>query len=230
MDRLGEKINSLRVDLNWQRYWLLIPIVFSAVCFSTMNHNIFSGAFFTQIELKYGLNRIDDFHKWQSIIEKGAEFSDSERLHLVNQFANRHINFVSDIEHWNKNDYWGTPIESLGTKGGDCEDFAIFKYFTLKAMGVSEEKMRLMYVRALLIDQPHMVLIYFDNPKAMPLVLDNLTTSIKKSNQRTDLKPIYSFNSQGLWLTKARGLGSNRPVSTGSKSWTDLVNRIENGE
>jgi predicted transglutaminase-like cysteine proteinase len=90
--------------------------------------------------------------------------------------------------------------------------------------------MRLRYVRALLINEPHMVLIYFATPKAMPLVLDNLKTEILSANQRPDVKPVYSFNGQGSWLAKAQGLGTSKPSSGGTKNWIDLVNRIENGE
>lgn len=200
------------------------------MCVATITDDLFTIDFFTQVEQRYGSDRVEDFSDWQDTINDGVTLNDYDKLNLANQFANRRIRFVSDSDHWHKSDYWATPLESLGTKGGDCEDFAIFKYFTLKAMGVDESKMRLMYVRALLINEPHMVLIYFEDPKAMPLVLDNLKTKILPANQRRDLKPIYSFNGQGLWLAKAQGLGSNKPTSSGTKSWTDLVNRIENGE
>lgn len=212
------------------RHWLVTSLVFSAVCVATITDDLFTIDFFTQVEQRYGSDRVEDFSDWQDTINDGVTLNDYDKLNLANQFANRRIRFVSDSDHWHKSDYWATPLESLGTKGGDCEDFAIFKYFTLKAMGVDESKMRLMYVRALLINEPHMVLIYFEDPKAMPLVLDNLKTKILPANQRRDLKPIYSFNGQGLWLAKAQGLGSNKPTSSGTKSWTDLVNRIENGE
>ncbi|MBO1894936.1 MULTISPECIES: transglutaminase-like cysteine peptidase [Shewanella] len=200
------------------------------MCVATITDDLFTTDFFTQVEQRYGSDRVEDFSDWQDTINDGVTLNDYDKLNLANQFANRRIRFVSDSDHWHKSDYWATPLESLGTKGGDCEDFAIFKYFTLKAMGVDESKMRLMYVRALLINEPHMVLIYFEDPKAMPLVLDNLKTKILPASQRRDLKPIYSFNGQGLWLAKAQGLGSNKPTSSGTKSWTDLVNRIENGE
>ena len=212
------------------RHWLSLLVVLSAVCIANISEDLFTQDFFNQIEQRYGTKRLNDFNDWQETIDEGITASEYNKLQLANQFANRRIRFTSDSEHWRKGDYWATPIESLGTKGGDCEDFAIFKYFTLKAMGVDESKMRLMYVRALVIDEPHMVLIYFENPKAMPLVLDNLKTRILPANQRRDLKPIYSFNGQGLWLAKAQGLGTNKPTSSGTKNWTDLVNRIENGQ
>ncbi|MBB1391483.1 transglutaminase-like cysteine peptidase [Shewanella sp. SG44-6] len=207
-----------------------MSVVFSAVCWATISDDLFTDDFFKQIQQRYGEDRLEDFSDWRDTIAEGSTLSDMDRLHLANQFANRRIRFVSDNDHWQKSDYWATPLESLGSKGGDCEDFAIFKYFTLKAMGIDESKMRLMYVRALLINEPHMVLIYFENPKAMPLVLDNLKTQILPASQRRDLKPVYSFNGQGLWLAKAQGLGSNKPTSGGTKNWTDLINRIENGE
>ena len=47
-----------------------------------------------------------------------------EKLELVNDFMNR-TPFVSDLEHWGKEDYWATPVEFLSTNGGDCEDFSI---------------------------------------------------------------------------------------------------------
>ncbi|CAM4468741.1 transglutaminase-like cysteine peptidase [Shewanella livingstonensis] len=212
------------------RHWLAMSVVFSAVCIANITESLFTTDFFNLVEQRYGSDRVEDFSDWRDTINEGITLTDYDKLNLANQFANRRIRFVSDSDHWHKSDYWATPLESLGTKGGDCEDFAIFKYFTLKAMGVDESKMRLMYVRALLINEPHMVLIYFEDPKAMPLVLDNLKTRILPANQRRDLKPVYSFNGQGLWLAKAQGLGSNKPTSGGTKTWTDLVNRIENGE
>ena len=133
------------------RHWLVTSLVFSAVCVATITDDLFTIDFFTQVEQRYGSDRVEDFSDWQDTINDGVTLNDYDKLNLANQFANRRIRFVSDSDHWHKSDYWATPLESLGTKGGDCEDFAIFKYFTLKAMGVDESKMRLMYVRALLI-------------------------------------------------------------------------------
>ncbi|MCL1143257.1 transglutaminase-like cysteine peptidase [Shewanella gaetbuli] len=204
--------------------------LFSAACVASLNAEFFTADFFNRIAQQYGQNKIDDFKDWQSLIEDAEGLDDYSKLNLANQFANRHIKYQTDTQHWDKSDYWATPIESLGSGAGDCEDYAIFKYFTLKAMGVDESKMRLMYVRALTIDEPHMVLIYFETPRDIPLVLDNYQTKIKPASQRKDLKPIYSFNGQGLWLAKARGLGNTKPNSSGTKDWTNLMTRIEQGQ
>ena len=136
-------------------------------------------------------------------------------MNAVNDFVNK-VEFIDDIYHWGKQDYWATPLQTLVTKAGDCEDLSIAKYFTLTAMGVEEEKLRLTYVKALDINRAHMVVSYFNKPNAEPLVLDNLNPKILPASQRNDLLPVYSFNANGLWLTKrnatARYAGSSDRV------------------
>ena len=92
------------------------------------------------------------------------------------------MQFINDQALWEKKDYWATPIETLSIGGGDCEDYAIAKYFTLKQLGVDESKLRLTYVKAIELNQAHMVLTYFENKRAVPLVLDNLINNIKYSS------------------------------------------------
>ncbi|PKG37534.1 transglutaminase [Psychromonas sp. Urea-02u-13] len=168
--------------------------------------------------------------QWMSLMVDNEKKDDWQKMRLVNHFFNKKISFVDDIVHWKEEDYWATPFEFIGTKGGDCEDFALAKYFTLKAMGVEPSKMRLMYVRALAINQPHMVLIYSETIDQMPLVLDNINPKILPANQRRDLKPIYSFNGDGLWLAKAKGLGKQVKGKGGVTRWEDIVTRIERSE
>jgi len=156
--------------------------------------------------------------------------TDWQKLHLVNQFANRKVRFVSDTEHWRQTDYWATPLESLGSGAGDCEDYSILKYFMLRALGVPDDKLRLMYVRALRQNEPHMVLVYFENPQDYPLVLDNLEPEIRSAAERTDLKPVYSFNASGLWLARAGGLGHKVQNHKGNSHWLAVLEKIERGQ
>jgi len=140
---------------------------------------------------------------WKSLIDSGSQWSDIKKLTRVNDFVNQ-FNFVDDKIHWQQEDYWATPLQTLVTRGGDCEDFSIAKYFTLSAMGLDEDKMRLTYVKALKINQAHMVVSYYEYPTAEPLVLDNLNPVILPASQRPDLLPVYSFNGTGLWLSKKK--------------------------
>ncbi|MEO1962552.1 MAG: transglutaminase-like cysteine peptidase, partial [Cycloclasticus sp.] len=114
---------------------------------------------------------------WKTLIENGSRWSDIQKLNSVNNFVNE-VEFVDDIYHWKMEDYWATPLQTLVTKAGDCEDLSIAKYFTLAAMGLDENKMRLTYVKALDINKPHMVVSYFRQPTDEPLVLDNLNPAI----------------------------------------------------
>ena len=162
---------------------------------------------------------------WQNMITEDNSVSDWEKIEKVNLFFNQ-MEFVNDIDHWGENDYWATPIEFLGSGGGDCEDFSLSKYFSLLAMGVSEKKLNLTYVKALKLDQHHMVLTYFSEPGVEPLVLDNLIDTILPASQRMDLLPIYSFNGSGLWLSKQRGRGKFVGSSNRLKRWQDLLEKM----
>ncbi|MFZ5549398.1 MAG: transglutaminase-like cysteine peptidase [Pseudomonadota bacterium] len=122
----------------------------------------------------------------------------------VNDFFNRRLVYRDDTDIWGQVDYWASPLESLQKGMADCEDFAIAKYFTLTSLGVPHRKLRLVYVRVALggaggAVQPHMVLAYYPQPEAEPLVLDNLVTELRPASRRPDLAPVFSFNAEGLW-------------------------------
>ena len=176
-------------------------------------------------EKKYGSDARTRLIEWETLIRQDDSPSDSEKLEKVNRFFNQ-LEFVNDIDHWGEKDYWATPVEFLASQGGDCEDFSIAKYFTLKAMGVEEEKLNLTYVKALRYNVHHMVLTYFSSPAAEPLVLDNIVGIVKPASERSDLIPIYSFNGTGLWLAKQRGRGKLAGSSSRLKRWQDLLERM----
>jgi predicted transglutaminase-like cysteine proteinase len=163
---------------------------------------------------------------WQHLVESAVGATEREKLVRVNDFFNQ-IQFVSDQVHWNKIDYWATPIELLATQGGDCEDFAIAKYITLRALEVPDSKLRITYVKAIELNEAHMVLTFYDTPGSMPEVLDNLDPEIKPANQRPDLQPVYSFNGNGLWLAKMRGEGQKLGSASDLNMWRDLVARLD---
>ncbi len=176
---------------------------------------------------KYGLFAGRRLEAWQQLVNDNVNQPESVQLRNVNNFFNE-VRFISDIDHWKQTDYWATPIEMLSTDAGDCEDYTIAKYFTLKALGVSEKKLYLTYVKAIRLNQAHMVLTYFKTPQSIPLVLDNINKRILEATKRSDLVPIYSFNGDGLWLAKQRGKG--RSVSGGTrklKAWNNLLERLK---
>lgn len=178
-----------------------------------------------KLEQKYGIAFKRRALKWKSIIEESKLKARQDQLYEINNFFNS-IPYYTDQEHWGKSDYWATPIEMLGTNGGDCEDYVIAKYFSLRSMGVPDDKLRMMFVTALRYNQAHMVLAYYPEPNAIPLILDNINPRILPANKRRDLRPVYSFNGEGLWLAKAQGRGTQVGNSR-HKLWDDLTTRIE---
>ncbi len=183
-------------------------------------------ALLEKIEANYSVNARQRVESWQALIDSSQDLSDAEKLEKVNQFFNSNVMFVSDIAVWDKEDYWATPLEFLSKGAGDCEDYSIAKYFTLKELGVDEQKLRITYVKAVKLNQAHMVLTYFENKRAIPLVLDNLDIEIKPANQRKDLIPVYSFNGEGLWLAKARGDGKRVGNASRLSLWEELAARM----
>ncbi len=153
---------------------------------------------------------------------KGAAPAETELLAEVNRTLNR-IRFVDDASHWGEADYWATPAESVGSNGGDCEDFSIAKYFLLKELGVPISRLRMTYVKAVKLNQAHMVLAYYPRPDAEPLVLDNLEDGVRPASQRADLVPVYSFNDEEVWIEARGRSGSPRQI----RNWNLLLERLE---
>jgi predicted transglutaminase-like cysteine proteinase len=153
---------------------------------------------------------------------KGSREAEAKLLVEVNRTLNR-LRFVDDQTHWGVADYWATPAESVASGGGDCEDFTIAKYFMLKELGVPISRLRMTYVKALRLDQAHMVLAYYPRPDADPLVLDNLEDAVRPASQRSDLVPVYSFNDEELWIEARGKSGSPREI----RNWNLLLERLE---
>ncbi|PMY40372.1 MULTISPECIES: cysteine protease LapG [Pseudomonas] len=169
-----------------------------------------------------GQKRID---AWQQLLATQNQASEMEQLRVVNLFFNKNMRYVEDIDLWRQVDYWETPVEALWKGAGDCEDYAIAKYFSLRHLGVSSDKLRITYVKALRQNRAHMVLTYYSSPEAMPLVLDSLIDAIQPASQRTDLLPVYSFNAEGLWLP---GKGNKKVGDTKRLSrWQDVLKKMQ---
>lgn len=134
------------------------------------------------------------------------------------------------IIFWGKKDYWETPLEALAGGKGDCEDYALTKYISLRLIGVPAEKLRLTYVKAKVGDSyntrtiAHMVLSYYPEVTAEPLILDSLVSEILPASRRRDLKPIFSFNTEALWVS-GKSIKVDDPSSRLSH-WRDVVQRM----
>lgn len=207
-------------------YFLIAVLMLSVTVRAAID---LSDSIIQKFEQKYGSEPAEHVRQWRELLQVSKGLSEMEKLVAVNNFFNRKIKFVDDIIHWQKKDYWATPFEFIGTGAGDCEDFSIAKYFSLLELGIPDDKLRMTYVKALAYNQAHMVVTYFSEPGAIPLVLDNINPAIKPATQRKDLLPVYSFNGAGLWLAKERGLGKKAGSADRISLWTDLNNKMVAG-
>lgn len=178
---------------------------------------------------RYGAQGIQALQDWLRVMQEQPGLNQEQQLERVNTFWNRAVIVSEDPIVWGEADYWATPLESLGKRAGDCEDFVIGKYFTLLRLGVPIEKLRLVYVRARLggvgssQSIAHMVLGFYPTPDAVPLVLDNLVGDILPASERTDLTPVFSFNGQGIYVA---GASQKAPVERIGR-WQGLLARMQ---
>jgi predicted transglutaminase-like cysteine proteinase len=180
--------------------------------------------------LKMGGNP-QSFADWQKLLKDAKDLPIADKLKRVNEFFNRKIHYATDWEVWNQEDYWATPMESLSKGRGDCEDYVIAKYYVLRELGVPDQQLRLIYVRAHFggadstAQEAHMVLAYYATPESEPLVLDSQINDIRPASRRPDLTPVFSFNAQGVYSGVA-GDAQAGPGGVGRLSrWADLLQR-----
>jgi predicted transglutaminase-like cysteine proteinase len=124
-----------------------------------------------------------------------ANAADDTKIKAVNSYYNK-VRYVEDKNNFGMSDYWSTPTE-LVTRGGDCEDFAIAKYTALKALGFSEDQLRLAIVQDTWKGIPHAILIVYTKDGAA--FLDNQYTEVKQVLGFERYKPVYSINRTGWW-------------------------------
>lgn len=209
--------------------WLRILLLVASIAAFAAELVVITDAQIAKLAQQFGPVAKSRLTAWKELLTapKYKKMSEQQKLERVNDFMNQ-TTFVDDLTHWGKEDYWATPIEFLSTNGGDCEDFSIAKYYTLRELGVPDDKLRITYVKELVIyNQAHMVLAYFPSPDAEPLILDNINKTIQPASARTDLLPVYSFNGSNLWLAKEQ---TGRAQSVGGSDrighWRDLQARL----
>ena len=183
------------------------------------------------LSLRFGKQALQNFNAWQSLMQSSSNASADEKLKRINEFVNRRIAWGEDKDIWGQADYWATPIETLGKGAGDCEDFAILKYYSLIDLGIPTTKLRLVYVKAQNINftdsgpQAHMVVAYYDSPDAEPMILDSLITEIRPASRRPDLQPVFSFNTEGIYA--GSGGRAERSVNARLSRWQSLMQRAQ---
>lgn len=224
------KLKSYTTKLLIQFAWGVLSALMLAGLSSAINLERVQSVF----SQKYGAGALPILNGWLGMVDGLKDSKSDEKTKRTNEYINRKVVWSDDQKIWGQPDYWATPLETLGKLTGDCEDFAIIKYYTLISEGVPISKLRLVYVKAKngntptggVADQAHMVLAYYPSPDSEPMIMDNLITEIRPASRRPDLEPVFSFNSEGVYS----GATSKDDQSGTAKlsRWQDLLQRAKN--
>jgi predicted transglutaminase-like cysteine proteinase len=165
---------------------------------ASKGHQSWSEDVFQKINQTYGPAAERRMREWERVIADNYDKPIMEKLEVANSWLNR-LPWITDQAKYHATDYWATPLETIATFGGDCEDIAISKFVMLRHMGVPSENLRLAYVKVKRTGEAHMILLYIENPdlpiaQRGALVLDNYVQKIKPGSERTDLVAIYSVD------------------------------------
>ena len=176
----------------------------------------------------YGDRGAQTYADWKRLLDANVSAPSTQKLARVNDFFNRRIQADLDQRIWGRADYWATPGELLGKGRGDSEDFAIAKYFTLLALNIPPEQLRLVYVKPRGETKAgsgpvHMVLAHYESPGRDPTILDNRTNDLLPATRRPDLQPVFSFNSLGVWEETASAASAGDPNRLAN--WEDTLRR-----
>jgi predicted transglutaminase-like cysteine proteinase len=180
---------------------------------------------------RYGARGTQAYAEWKRLLDGSVNATPMQKLARVNDFFNQRIQVADDQQTWGQTDYWATPGELLGAGFGDSVDFAIAKYFTLLALNIPPEQLRLVYVQPRVTSQSardvvharqvHMVLAWYESSGRDPLLLD--VGAILPAGKRPDLQPVYSFNSLGVWDETAQAVAAGAPGRLAI--WEDTLRR-----
>jgi len=207
----------------------IIVAVFTYYLFAANTLTNISEKNLIKIEKKYGKKAKRRVVLWDKMLEEAKGQKAVNKLKAVNDFFNK-IKYLTDKKVWKKKDYWASPFEFMGVGAGDCEDYAIAKYFALRALGIPDEKLKITYVKLKQkrkkYEEAHMVLNYYHKPNATPIILDNVNKKLKLATKRTDLKPIYSFNASGLWAAQNKTKSLKSQGANKLKKWQAMMSRI----
>lgn len=135
------------------------------------------------------------YQDWLSFQEQAKGSAEKRQLEVVNTYVNKGT-YILDPVNWGVPDYWASPGEWF-KKFGDCEDYAITKYVTLKRLGWKTDDMRIVVVKDMNLRIPHAVLVvYLDG---QPFLLDNQIAVLFDPNRVRHYQPVYALNENAWW-------------------------------
>jgi predicted transglutaminase-like cysteine proteinase len=131
--------------------------------------------------------------RFLSIVKLARKHEGRARLGWLNRAVNMSIKPANDWTQYGDVDYWASPLQTLGSQAGDCEDYAIVKYAALRELGVGADDLRVVIVRDDKRLTEHAVLAVRYERKW--LILDNRTMAIFNTEDTRNYRPLFVLNS-----------------------------------
>ena len=117
------------------------------------------------------------------------------QIRLVNKYMNQ-AKYTTDKTNWGRKDFWATPGEFM-SKFGDCEDYAISKFLSLRMLGFKQSELRVVAVKDLNLKVGHAILVVYYGGKV--LVLDNQIKKVIDAARVRHYSPVFSINDKYWW-------------------------------
>ncbi|WP_345336455.1 transglutaminase-like cysteine peptidase [Ferrimonas pelagia] len=173
----------------------------------------------------YGTAGAVRVEQWQEMMQYVSPLPLMEQLHQVNHYINDTQREMNDIQLWGQEDYWATVVEFIGAGAGDCEDFAIAKYWALRTLGFDDNDLRLIYAQVDGLGTYHILLAFYPADGGEPLLLDSLSKVIVPASERNDIRPVFSFNIAHIWVNKNRFTAESLRSSEQFSTWQSVLSR-----
>ncbi len=140
-----------------------------------------------------------EWDEWQKIVQSLRGLPPQQQLIRVNDEMNKR-RYILDRVNWGMEDYWQTVFEFI-RKNGDCEDYAIAKYVTLRALGWDADQLRIVIVRDNKLNLNHAILAAYTDEGLF--IGDNQISGLALASSIRHYKAIYSINENSWWLHRA---------------------------
>lgn len=138
----------------------------------------------------------DHLRGYRQILSRLGEHADWDtvkKLDAVNRFVN-HRRWLSDRDI-DLPGGWRTLNDFLAS-GGDCEDYAIAKYFMLRQLGFEAAALRIVFAYDRVVDDYHAILAVNVDGRVLLMEIDD--TLIAGHAQR-EYRFLFSINEEAVW-------------------------------
>ena len=135
------------------------------------------------------------YDEWTKFLDSVKGKDKLAQLKAVNKHMNK-VKYIVDRTNWGKKDYWATPVEFMA-RFGDCEDYAITKFMSLKRLGFDAKTLRVVAVKDMNLKVGHAILVVFLGDK--PYILDNQVKIVVEARKIRHYRPVFSINEKAWW-------------------------------